>query len=159
MHFVKIDDDWFAKMEAKDAARPWWNKAYRRGRWAWERFHYQWLMKNQQRVKNKIKHGFWGPDEDGFEFHSVLARWALPRLKQLAQYNHGYPGSFIKDHNADLTEAEADAHGARWEAMLADMIYFLEIAGGDTVFLEGEAKNRYRKGKFYFFKYFESLWN
>jgi hypothetical protein len=124
--------------------------------WGWKAFHYQKIRKPIQTVKNGLKRGFYGPDEHVFELYSSLSQWVLPRLREYKRTTHGMPYNLpgVDDPYNEHPETAFPV----WLRMLDDMIYFHEQVVADS-FPEDRDNNRYRRGKYYFFKYYEGLWN
>lgn len=123
-----------------------------------KRFTSKYLGNNIQRVKNYYKTGTFFPDVDSFSFCDKASEYAIPRLKRMLEFNNSYSAAF-KLTSVKNTESSTD-DVTRWKLAVNDMIYFHEvIVHKDLYELSNENKKRYRRGKYYYFKYYEDLWD
>jgi hypothetical protein len=84
--------------------------------------------------------------QDCFNLDETLAKWILPRLKYLKEYNQGMPTT--------LTPEE-------WDVIQDKMIYSFEFIVSDDSYLydEGDEQyERYKEGLVLFGKYLGALW-
>lgn len=128
-----------------------------------------------------LRHGY-DPNE-WWQHYYAVSRIAIKHLEDLRDKGHGIKST----GNAHIQGVSLDGEGRdEWKAMLDDMIFFHRIAadeyeprtitytpgfgkrkGQPTSFerspefgdLTKDEQARYRRGKFFYFKYFEQLWD
>lgn len=158
------------------AALPRWKKAVEDSRW-WLRYglNHTWEeLRFKVRVRfNRAVHGY---DEfDWWEYASNSSRRAVTLLTLLLKKGHGFKCMRTGEHDCWDRECRR-----LWQEALGDMIFFHTVCGGDYeegevpergdpihqawiktgVIFQNEADaKRYRRGKFYYFKHYEGLWD
>ena len=101
--------------------------------------------------KNKFKWAYqevtrgFSDDELG-HFYITISKFVLPRLETFKEYKqHTFPVGLNPE---------------KWQLILDDMIYFHESMAHSLDYPKNQQynKNRVRRGKYYFLKYYGNLW-
>jgi hypothetical protein len=131
------------------AAIPWYQKPFTGYFWfrlKWDTIHGIGECKFRCRVR--INRALFGYDEfDWWEYYSNNSKRAVKLLTLLKTKGHSTP---------------CDVTPERWNEILSDMIFFHEKAGNSNIWdldAFNEEKHRYRRGKYYYHKYYEALWD
>lgn len=155
----EMKERWDADRKRYEAL-PWYGKALEGAVW-W----LQYGIRNKYRdvkfaIRVRVNRALHGYDEcDWWEYHSTNSERAVKLLALLRDKGHGCPGSLCMHDSSEGCECRPFE---RWRSMLDDMIFFHKVCAGDTLSrmdLSDEEKHRYRRGKYYYFKYYESLWD
>jgi len=90
----------------------------------------------------KLNRGF--SDNEIWDLDITISEFVLPRLRAFKHNKSTYP--------AELSES-------KWNQILEDIIYFHESVVNKFDYEKLYDKIRIKRGKYYFIKYYESLWD
>lgn len=132
-------------------------------------------------VKNWIQRAFRGyADYDVWSYCVNNSLRAIKLLTLLKEKRNGYPCAIAKYKEDGYTlDEDDDAPGKRWEAMLDDMIFYhmchaevprkpedcyvwhdIDISWYEArQFKDDAEKLRYKRGRYFFMRYYDSLWD
>lgn len=87
-------------------------------------------------------------DSDTWSLDHTIARFTLPRLKRFRELNNGFPGG-----------GDPPMTMERWQGLLDDMIYAMEICADDERWFDNDNDwKRVERGWEAFGRHFRDLW-
>ena len=148
----------FKAVVAEERAWPLWKKAYIGVRRMWNLVTGKvWNAKvwlNRRSIRGYA-------DFDVWEYASQNSRRAVKLLTEFKKLKYNSHPVGIPTCTC-FGEENSDAVNAHWLSMVDDMIFFHRVVCSDEIShhsLSEEGLRRYRRGKFYYFRYYEGLWN